>query len=267
MTYRSVAEIDGLVERGTGGDPLYDFTAEDGVGHTLWRVTDTAAFIKAFQSVPALYIADGHHRAAGASRVREAMAARADGLTGEEECNFFLTVIFPSDQLRILAYNRYVSDLGGLRPADFMKKVEERFRLRRGGPEPAVKGEFGMYLEGAWYTLTPKEKSGPVDKTAPAGSERSPAARLDLTAFQARLLEPFLGIADQKKDSRIQFVGGGDSPRKLQTMVDQAGGAAFTLHPVGVEELLAVADAGEIMPPKSTWFSPKLRSGLLVHRF
>ncbi len=268
FTFRPTESIDALMRGhtdspGAGGpggiDPIYDFTADDGVRHRVWRIEGGEDLVEAFKSVPALYIADGHHRAAGACRV-----ARQKGrLSENDECGFFLAVLFPSDQLRILAYNRYVNDLGTTDTAAFIRKLEKRFSVSRGERGFSRKGRYGMYLDSEWYRLKPKATTLDLLDTDSA----DPVSALDLTAFQRSLLEPVLGIADQRKDKRIEFVGGTDSAAKLERVVDERGGAAFTFHPVSVEELLTVADAGGIMPPKSTWFSPKLRSGLLVHRF
>jgi uncharacterized protein (DUF1015 family) len=260
LAYRGVAECDSLIEGEAEGQALYDFTAPDGVRHTLWRAARTEKIVRAFKAVPLLYIADGHHRAAGAARVKEAMLQKRPGAGVDEEFRFFLAVVFPSDRMRILPYNRYVSDLGGMNEAEFLAAVGERFELTDGaGAEPREKGSFGMYLGGTWYALRLKSPSGTGDM--------DPVSVLDLSVFAKNLLEPVLGIGDQKKDERIDFIGGADSVVKIERRVDREGGVGFTFYPVSVDELLDVADAGMIMPPKSTWFSPKLRSGLLIHQF
>jgi uncharacterized protein (DUF1015 family) len=269
MAHRGGERINRLVERHTIREPLYDFTAPDGVRHTLWRVPEGGDLVEAFGDLPALYIADGHHRAAGACRVKRELEsggrgaagrdAPARGAHGEEEYRFFLAVLFPAEQMRILPYNRYVSDLGEMSPDELLDEVKRRFHLAEGGPEPTVKGRFGMYLAGHWFLLEPRE--------LPPAGRGGPVASLDLSVFQRLFLEPVLGIRDQRSDQRIDFARGEHSAGKLAARVDREGGAAFTFFPVAVEELLAVADAGKTMPPKSTWFSPKLRSGLLVHRF
>jgi uncharacterized protein (DUF1015 family) len=260
MTYRAQQKTETLLEQSTKGSPIYDFIAEDGVRHTIWREPEIPSISRAFKEVPLLYIADGHHRAAGASRVRRATMEKNPGLREEEECNFFLAVLFPSDQLRILPYNRYVGDLNGLDGKGFLEKVKQRFEVSETGSQvPEKRRQYCMYLEGKWYLLIPR-----------AGTEVSapdPVTSLDLSLFQEKLLGPVLGIIDQKNDTRIDFIGGEGSTEKLALRVDQEGGVAFSFFPVSVEELLAVADAHMIMPPKSTWFSPKLRSGLLIHRF
>jgi len=260
MTFRGREEIDKLMEDEVKGPALYDFAAPDGVRHTLWRVRHNAEIIRAFREVPLLYIADGHHRAAGAARVKQAMLKKNPHAGGDEEFCFFLAVLFPSDQMRILPYNRYVSDRGGRGEADFLAAVGEHFEVTAGSdPEPREKGRFCMYFRGGWYTLRLK---GEFD----TGSG-DPVSVLDLSIFARKLFEPVLGITDQKKDTRIDFIGGADSVQKIERRVDREGGVGFTFFPVSVDELLAVADAGMIMPPKSTWFSPKLRSGLLIHQF
>lgn len=260
MTFRGREEIDKLMEDEVKGPALYDFAAPDGVRHTLWRVRHNAEIIRAFREVPLLYIADGHHRAAGAARVKQAMLKKNPHAGEDEEFCFFLAVLFPSDQMRILPYNRYVSDRGGMGEADFLAAVGEHFEVTAGSdPEPREKGRFCMYFGGGWYTLHLK---GEFD----TGSG-DPVSVLDLSIFARKLFEPVLGITDQKKDTRIDFIGGADSVQKIERRVDREGGVGFTFFPVSVDELLAVADAGMIMPPKSTWFSPKLRSGLLIHQF
>ncbi len=259
MTYRGNSRINTIVDEEIREKPLYDFTSPDGVRHTLWRARQTAKISETFKTVPFIYIADGHHRAAGASRVKQEMLKRNPGAKGDEEFNYFLTVMFPAEQMKILAYNRFVSDLNELSETEFLRSVEERFDVAPGdGSEPSSKGIIGMYLNGKWYELTFREKeTGDVD----------PVSVLDLSKFQDRLLTPVLGIKAQKSDKRIDFIGGQGSINKLQKRVDAEGGAAFTFFPVTVSGLMAVADAGRIMPPKSTWFAPKLRSGLLTHRF
>ena len=257
LTYRGTGRIDALVGEVIKGPALYDFAAPDGVRHTIWRIMKSDEIIQAFQEVPLLYIADGHHRAAGAARVK---LQKHHDASADEEFLHFLAVLFPSDQMRILAYNRYVSDLWGVGEAEFLTAVQERFKITAGAdPEPKEKGRFGMYLGGKWYGLRSK---GGRD-----ADEGGPVSVLDLSVFSKNLFEPVLGIVDQKEDRRIDFIGGADSVKKIEVRVDAEGGVGFTFHPVSVDELLAVADADMIMPPKSTWFSPKLRSGLLIHQF
>ncbi len=259
MTYRGVDSINSIVEREIKRAPLYDFVAEDGIGHIVWSMDDCEELIEAFKEVSYLYIADGHHRAAGASRVKKEMVRLHKSIRGDEEFNFFLSVLFPKEELRILPYNRWVCGLNSLSAGEFLGYVKDRFEVRESlKAEPLKKGYFCMYLKGKWYELHIKE--GKEGKTDPVSS-------LDLSIYQKELLEPVLGIKDQKKDKRIDFIGGTDSIKKLERHVNETGGVAFSFFPVSIDELLAVADAGMIMPPKSTWFAPKLRSGLLIHQF
>lgn len=259
LTYRRTESLALLLKKESSGTPLFDFIAVDGVRHSIWRCKDPASIQEAFREVPSLYIADGHHRAAGASRVKAHMLARGEGSEGSEDFNSFLTVIFPSDQLNIFAYNKYVRDLDGKTPKELLSALEADFQLSPAdGGYPAAKGTIHMYLEGSWYRLAFKNP-----QTDPA----DPVSALDLSRFEKRLLEPILGIEDQRSSQRIDFEGGIGSPEKLASRVDREGGTAFTFYPVSVEELMQVSDAGMVMPPKSTWFAPKLRSGLLVHEF
>ncbi len=259
MTYRGTGRINTLVSREVSEKPLYDFISQDGIRHTIWRTRQKGEIGEAFKSVPSIYIADGHHRAAGASRVRQEMLRKYPDSKGDEEFNFFLCVLFPDEQVRIQPYNRYVRDLNGLNEDDFFKAVGKKLDVAAGaGAEPSNKGFIGMYLDGKWYELRIRDSD--TDCSDPVSS-------LDLSKFQRDLLGPILGIKDQKSDRRIDFVGGSESRLKLEKRVNENGGVAFTFYPVSVPELLAVADAGRIMPPKSTWFAPKLRSGLLIHRF
>ena len=260
MTYRTNDRIGGMVRTGKDTTPLYDFTAEDGVRHTVWRVAQPEPLVEAFREVPSLYIADGHHRAAGGSRVKKEMESRGMKFTGEEEWGYFLAVLFPADELVILPYNRWIKDTGGLTSDEFIARIKESFDVEPADdPEPKKKGVFTVYTGGRWYALTLKEPG--------AASSGSAVDTLDLSVFQREILEPVLGITDQRKDKRIDFVGGEGSTGKLASLVDERGGMAFSFFPVSIEELLAVSDAGLVMPPKSTWFVPKLRSGLLIHRF
>jgi uncharacterized protein (DUF1015 family) len=259
LTYRGTDEINDLVIRAQQEDPLYDFTAPDGVTHIIWRVdaADRDRLIEAFQSVPRLYIADGHHRAASASRARAELRTNPDH-DGGEEYNFFLTVLFPADQLQILAYNRVVKELNGMSESRFLKELSEKFDIAEASsPSPTQKSAIGMYIGGRWHTLTlPAGTTTPID----------PISSLDVSVLQERVLDPLLGIADVRTDRRIDFVGGIRGTAALEEMVDDGRAAvAFSLYPVTVDELMAIADANEIMPPKSTWFEPKLRDGLLSH--
>jgi len=260
LTYRGRRQIDEIVARVQTEEPLYDFTAPDGVGHAIWRVgeAETQRLIEEFGAVPLIYIADGHHRAASAARARALLKAGDPDHTGIEEYNFFLSVLFPADQLRILPYNRVVKDLSG-KPADqFLTAVSAQFEVSEAAsPLPLQKGEICMYLEGRWHSL-----KLPVGTTTPI----DPISTLDVSVLQERVLEPLLGITDVRTDKRIDFVGGIRGPKALEAMVNDGQAAvAFSMYPVTVEELMAIADAKEVMPPKSTWFEPKLRDGLLSH--
>ena len=260
LTYRGRTAIDDLVHTAKATAPLFDFTAPDGIGHTIWRLTDEAAqkLTAEFEQVPLLYIADGHHRAASASRSRARLCGENPNHTGEEEYNYFLTVLFPADQLRIMPYNRIVKDLNGLSADDLVAAVAERFSISEAAsPAPASKGEICMYLAGKWHRLiTPPDTINTAD---PIGS-------LDVSILQERVLDPLLGIKDVRTDKRIDFVGGIRGTAALEKAVNEGRAAvAFSMYPVALDELIAVSDANEIMPPKSTWFEPKLRDGLLSH--
>jgi uncharacterized protein (DUF1015 family) len=258
LTYRTQAEIDEQVSAATSADQLFDITAADGIRHTIWRVTDTAALVESFASVPLLYIADGHHRAASASRARAELREQSFTHTGDEDYNYFLTVIFPDSQVQILAYNRVVRDLNGLSQEDFLAALKRQFTVTENvSPEPPERSHWSMYLDGKWYGL----RLSP-DATLPIGT----VAALDVSVLQDRLLDPILGIKDVRTDKRIDFVGGLRGTGELERLVDEGKAAvAFSLYPTTVDQLLVVSDANEIMPPKSTWFEPKLRDGLLIH--
>ncbi|MGC4121176.1 MAG: DUF1015 family protein [Myxococcales bacterium] len=264
LTYPARKSIDAIVARHTAKKPAYDFTTEDQISHTFWVVDDAkdvAELEKEFKAIPALYVADGHHRSAAASRVRELNKQRQGGKhTGNEEYNFFLAVIFPADQMYIMDYNRLVKDLNGLTPDEFKKKVSEKFAWEHSDQKkPAKLHTFGMYLDGHWHQLT--AKPGTFD-------EKDPVASLDVAILQSNLLDPILGIKDPRKDKRIDFVGGMRGMGELEKRVSSGEmKVAFSMFPTGIEQLIAIADAGQIMPPKSTWFEPKLRSGLVVHEF
>ena len=262
LAHRPDAEIERLVEEATQGAPLYDHTAEDGVRHLIWQAPDPSSLVESFAALPRLYVADGHHRSASASRARAARSeANPAGHTGEEEYNFFLATVFPADRLQILAYNRVVQDLAGKSTAELLAGVRERLEIQAGAPSrPERRGEVSLYVDGAWHRLTLPAPDSP-DSDDPVGS-------LDITRLQATVLAPLLGIGDPRTDPRIGFVGGSRGPEELERRVDSGIDAvAFSLYPTSMEELMAVADAGLMMPPKSTWFEPKLRSGLFVHRF
>ncbi|MBX5478474.1 MAG: DUF1015 domain-containing protein [Pyrinomonas methylaliphatogenes] len=259
LTYRPHKRLDELVANVTASEPLYDFTAADDVRHTIWRAPIADPFVEAFREVPALYIADGHHRAASASRARAVLRQQNPRHTGAEEYNRFLAVAFPSDQVQILAYNRVVRDLNNLKPGEFLNEVEKRFEVTTNAPPaPAARGEWSMFLDGRWYGLKLREEFKPATDDA--------VANLDVSLLQDNLLEPILGIKDVRTDKRIDFVGGARGTAELERLVREGHAAvAFSLYPTTVDDLLRVSDAGGIMPPKSTWFEPKLRDGLLIH--
>lgn len=244
--------------------PVYDFTSEDGVRHTVWLVDDDGTIsliVKLFEEVSSLYIADGHHRCSAAVRVGLERRRRASGYGGEEGFNYFLAVIFSDREVHLMEYNRIVRDLNGLTEEEFINRVKERFDLEEVGDSPyRPEGErrFGMYLKGKWYKLT-----------ALPGSyeEGDPVRSLDVSILQDNLLSPILGIADPRTDKRIDFIGGIRGLKELERRVNSGEAkVAFALYPVSIRALMAVSDAGMVMPPKSTWFEPKLRSGLFVHR-
>jgi uncharacterized protein (DUF1015 family) len=259
LTYRADRDLDTMVMETTMTSALFDFTAEDGIQHTVWHVPDAVRFVHAFREVPLLYIADGHHRAASAARARAELREQSFGHTGDEEYNFFLAVIFPDDQVQILAYNRAVRDLNGLTTAAFLEAVGKSFEVvADGNGTPERRGQWGMYLDGRWYTLSLRSDAAPPEGIV---------ASLDVSILQDRLLDPLLGIKDVRTDKRIDFVGGMRGSKELERLVDEGKAAvAFSLYPTTMEDLLRVSDAGEIMPPKSTWFEPKLRDGLLIHK-
>jgi len=258
LTYRRRPDIDDQVSAAVSATPLYDLTAPDGVRHTIWRLSDTGSLVKSFEAVPLLYIADGHHRAASASRARAELRDQSFAHTGKEDYNYFLTVIFPDSQVQILAYNRTVQDLNGLSQEEFLGAVKEQFTISENAtPEPPERGNWSMYLDGKWYGL----QLSPAT-TQPAGI----VSALDVSILQDRLLDPILGIKDVRTDKRVDFIGGLRGTKELERLVDEGKAAvAFSLFPTTVSELLMVSDANEIMPPKSTWFEPKLRDGLLIH--
>ncbi len=263
FSYRGIPEINEFVGTVLEGEAVYDFVADDGVRHELWTISDPAqiAFLEnAFLAVPDLYVADGHHRTAAAARVGQKRKDSNPAHGGNEEYNFFMAVLFPDDQLEIFDYNRVIKDLNGLSPTDFLGKLGNDFDIRlseKSCPRPSELGNFSLYLEGVWYELMAKSKS------ASAGS---PIGDLDVTLLSEKVLGPILGITDLRKDNRIDFVGGIRGLKELERRVDSGEMvAAFALYPVSMEQLLTIADAGEIMPPKTTWFEPKLRSGLFVH--
>ena len=261
LTYRAEKTLGSLMDAATRAAPAFDFTAPDGVRHELWVVDDAervASIRRGFENIPATYVADGHHRTASGWRVAKLRREKNPGWTGEEAYNFFLAVHFPHDQLRILDYNRAVSDLNGLAPGAFLEKVAENFEIREAAkPEPGTVHEIGLYLDGAWRTL--RARPGSFE-------EGHPIRSLDIDILQRNLLAPVLGIDDPRTSERIKFVGGIRGTGELARLVDAGkAAAAFAMFPVTLDQLMALADAGEIMPPKATWFEPKLRSGLVIH--
>jgi len=256
LTYRAAPHVSDLVDQTVGTEPLFDFMASDHIGHTVWKVRDRDRnrFVDAFAAVPTLYIADGHHRAASAARARKQRRSTA----GAGEWDKFLGVAFPHDQVQILAYNRIIKDLAGALPASVLSRLRERFAITPGPSRPVRRGDVSMYLDGVWYTIELGEPSpsGPI------------AGRLDVDLLQELILAPVLGIGDVRTDKRIDFVGGARGTEFLEQSVSSGRAAvAFSLYPVSVDDLMAISDAGGIMPPKSTWFEPKLRDGLLSHVF
>ena len=242
--------------------PNYNFQGEDGVRHRVWAVYEGNVIEKIrrlFEKMDRIYVADGHHRAAAAVKIAQKRRKENPDYTGKESFNYFLSVLFPWDELRIVEYNRVVKDLGGKTVGDFLKEVEKCFQVEKEGScpvKPEKKGIFGLYVGNTWYRLTIKEEYKSQD----------PVKNLDVSLLQDCLLEPVLGIRNPKEDPRIQFAGGIRGVQELEEAADLEGGAAFTLYPTDMMELIQVADAGRLMPPKSTWFEPKLRSGLFIHR-
>jgi len=259
LTYRGRDEINDLVIRSQKEQPVADFTTADGVAHAIWRVSeaDRDALVEAFKAVPLLYIADGHHRAASASRARAQLASK-HSTHGDHDYNFVLAVLFPADQLQILPYNRVVKDLNNMTASDFLGEVSKKFEIADAAlPSPSQKGEICMYLENRWRSLTlAPGTTNPID----------PISSLDVSVLQDRVLDSLLGITDVRTDKRIDFIGGIRGTDELEKLVNEGRAAvAFSMHPVSVDQLMAIADANQVMPPKSTWFEPKLRDGLLSH--
>jgi uncharacterized protein (DUF1015 family) len=257
LTYRDEAAVTALVNAKTQEKPLHDFTAPDGIQHTVWRVAGGEEWIKAFGKVPVTYIADGHHRAASAARVARLRRERNPQHIGVEDYNWFLCVLFPASELKILPYNRIVFDLNGRTPADFLAQVKAKFGLtENAAPTPTAIGDVSMYFGGKWYGLKCR-----------AEANADPVSRLDVSVLQDKLLAPLLDVDDPRTSKRIDFVGGIRGTAELTKRVDADGGVAFSMVPTTVAQLMEIADAGQIMPPKSTWFEPKLRSGFFIHTF
>lgn len=266
LTYNGVHEINEIVNKTLEEQkPLYDFTAEDKIKHSIWILPDefNEKIINEIYKVKNLYIADGHHRAASASRARKIKQSENPNHTGNEDYNFFLGVLFPKEQLKILSYNRIVFDLNGNNNDEFLKKINENFLVEKTNQkEPEKKSTFCMYLNGIWYLLTPRDSV-----KASLSLSNSAAETLDVSILQDFLLNPILGIDDPRTNKNIDFIGGIRGTKELEYLVNAGkAAAAFSLFPVSVEDLIKISDAGEIMPPKSTWFEPKLRDGLLIHK-
>lgn len=262
LAYRQNIALKEIVAEEKTKPALYDFVSDDGIRHRVWRIDGadrTDAIEAAFAAIPSTYIADGHHRAASAVKVGLKRRTKHPGYTGEEPFNYFLSVLFPDEELMILPYNRVVRDLNGMSTEQFFEKLKEKFELEEIGKEPYApvqKGTFGMYLDGTWYAL----------KILPQYRSADPVKGLDVSILQDHLLAPVLGIGDPRTDQRIDFIGGIRGLKELERRVGEDMEVAFSIYPTSIEELLSVADAGLLMSPKSTWFEPKLRSGLFIHR-
>jgi uncharacterized protein (DUF1015 family) len=264
LTYRAKKAINDMVDNWVANNkPVYDFVSEDHIGHTIWVIDEVAVIKKLeaeFAAIDYLYIADGHHRSASAVKVGLKRREQFQDFKGDEEFNFFLSVIFPDDQLYIMDYNRVVKDLNGNTSEGFVNKVKEKFDVEAyngDGPyKPSAKRTFGMYLDGKWYKLTAKVGTF---------NENDPVDRLDVSIMQNNLLNPILGIQDPRTDKRVDFVGGIRGLAELEKRVDAGMKVAFSMFPTTIDDLMSIADAGQVMPPKSTWFEPKLRSGLFIH--
>lgn len=264
LTYRQDSRISGLIKEAVQAKPMYDFVSEDGISQKVWKIEDrklAGQIEEAFQTVSSTYIADGHHRAASAVKVGLKRRRENPAHTGREPYNYFLAVLFPDEELQILSYNRVVKDLNGLSKEEFLERIGDSFEVKlcrkEDGPfSPVRKGQFGMFLEDRWYELTAKEHILSSD----------PVKGLDASILQDYLLDPVLGIKDPRTDSRIDFIGGIRGLQELEWRTRTDMKAAFSMYPTSMDELLKVADAGLLMPPKSTWFEPKLYSGLFIHR-
>ncbi len=263
LAYPTNPRINQIVEKTIKNKPEYDFTSEDGIGHTFWIINDKSLIneiISIFNKIPYTYVADGHHRSAAAALVGKELREKNSKYTGKEEFNYFLTVLFPDNQLKIFDYNRLIKDLNGLTTEQFLSKLEPSFNIENKGKKtytPENKHIMGLYLQGNWYKLT--FKKGTYD-------DNDPIAALDVTTLTKTVLEPILDIQDLRTSKRIDFVGGIRGLQELEKRVDSSEmKAAFAMYPVSMEQLMAIADNDMIMPPKTTWFEPKLRSGLIIH--
>ena len=264
LTYKENAAVNLVITKCMDTAPVYDFAATDGIRHTFYVVDEQADIIaidQAFQEIPVMYIADGHHRSAAALRVREILQKSNPGHTGQEEYNFFLAVIFPHNMMQIMDYNRVVTDLKGMTAEEFLTKIQKKFDVAKCQEvcKPQTPHTFGMYFANQWYKLTAKPEFF---------NENDRMDSLDVNILQNNLLQPLLGIDDPRRDKRISFVGGIRGMAELVKLVNSGDyKVAFSLFPTSIEELMAIADAGEIMPPKSTWFEPKLRDAMAIHLF
>lgn len=266
LTYKARPEIDKLIAKVTATQPEYDFTAPEGTQHTFWVIEDVtlaANLEAAFDAVKCLYVADGHHRSAAAARVQNLYQKRNPNHTGEESYNYFLSVLFPDDQMQILDYNRIVKDLNGAEPAAFLEKLRANFDIEEvaaADAKPKAARQFALYLDKQWYQLSANKKLlGKID-------DKDPVKSLDVSILQEHVFTPLLNIKDQRTDKRVDFVGGIRGMKELEKRVNSGDWqAAIAIYPTSIKSLMAIADAGEVMPPKSTWFEPKLKSGLVVH--
>lgn len=264
LTYRANNEISEIVNKWTEKEPLYDFVSEDGNGHIVWLIDENNAVARLeelFKNVEYLYIADGHHRSASAVKVGHLRRVQNESYSGEEEFNYFLSISYPDNELEVLDYNRTVKDLNGLSTEEFFEKIEEKFEIipseNNEGVKPVKKHTFGMYIEDKWYMLEPK--SGIYN-------EEDPVDRLDVSILQNNILKPILGIEDPRKSNRIAFIGGIRGLKELEKRANTDMKVSFSMFATTIDDIMSIADEGKIMPPKSTWFEPKPRSGLFVHK-
>lgn len=264
LTYRNNNEISSIVEEWTKKEPVYDFISEDGNGHRVWIIDDNIVIeklVKLFKSIKYLYIADGHHRSASAVKVALKRRKQLGKYTGNEEFNYFLSIIYPDTELKVFDYNRTVKDLNGLSEEEFFSKVEESFYLSKSESNkpvsPKNKHEFGMYMNKQWFIL--RAKDGSFDESNPIDS-------LDVSILQNNLLNPILGISDPTKSERIEFIGGIRGLKELENRADNDMKVSFSMYATTIDDIMNVADSGKTMPPKSTWFEPKPRSGIFIHK-